>query len=92
MGTIVQESYRPRQEADDAAGVEGISWFAAKEPEDQPSTAYVYGRQMSAWLIILTGAIYAYVALEQGMKGNMSMAMVYAGYAFSNIGLFLLAR
>jgi hypothetical protein len=47
---------------------------------------------MSAWLIILTGAIYAYVALEQGMKGNIGMAIIYAGYAFSNIGLFLLAR
>jgi hypothetical protein len=47
---------------------------------------------MSAWLIILTGAIYAYVALEQGMKGNTGMAMAYAGYAFSNIGLWILAR
>jgi hypothetical protein len=47
---------------------------------------------MSAWLIILTGAIYAYVALEQGMKGNTGMAMAYAGYAFSNIGLWMLAR
>ncbi|UOF80855.1 hypothetical protein [Caudoviricetes sp.] len=47
---------------------------------------------MSGWLIILTGAIYAYVALEQGMKGNIGMAMAYAGYAFSNIGLWMLAR
>ncbi|CAB5171117.1 hypothetical protein UFOVP155_68 [uncultured Caudovirales phage] len=47
---------------------------------------------MSAWLIILTGAIYAYVAIEQGMKGNTGMAMAYAGYAFSNIGLWMLAR
>jgi hypothetical protein len=47
---------------------------------------------MSAWLIILTGAIYAYVSLEQGMKGNTGMAMAYAGYAFSNIGLWMLAR
>jgi hypothetical protein len=47
---------------------------------------------MSGWLIILTGAIYAYVALEQGMKGNTGMAMAYAGYAFSNIGLWMLAR
>ncbi|CAB5194935.1 hypothetical protein UFOVP167_37 [uncultured Caudovirales phage] len=47
---------------------------------------------MSAWLIILTGAIYAYVAFEQGMKGNTGMAMAYAGYAFSNIGLWMLAR
>ena len=47
---------------------------------------------MSAPLIILTGLIYAYVALEQAVKGNSSMTIVYAGYAFSNIGLFMLAR
>lgn len=47
---------------------------------------------MSPWLIILTGAIYAYIAVEQGMKGNHPMSMTYAGYAFSNIGLYLLAK
>ncbi len=46
---------------------------------------------MSGWLIALTGVIYAYVAVEQGYKGNGGMAIAYAGYAFSNIGLFLLA-
>lgn len=46
---------------------------------------------MSAWLIIVTGLIYAYIAVEQGMKGNMAMLVVYAGYAFSNVGLFLMA-
>lgn len=46
---------------------------------------------MSGWLIIVTGLIYAYIALEQGLKGNMAMLVVYAGYAFSNVGLFLMA-
>lgn len=46
---------------------------------------------MSGWLIALTGVIYAYVALEQGFKGNAGMAIAYAGYAFANIGLYLLA-
>lgn len=46
---------------------------------------------MSAWLIILTGLIYGYIAIEQAVKGNMPMAVVYSGYAFSNIGLFILA-
>jgi len=46
---------------------------------------------MSAWLIIVTGLIYAYIAIEQGIKGNMPMAVVYGGYGFSNIGLFILA-
>jgi hypothetical protein len=47
---------------------------------------------MSAPLIILTGLVYAYVAIEQATKGNPSMTIVYAGYAFSNIGLYLLAK
>ena len=46
---------------------------------------------MSGWLIAVTGAIYAWIALEQGLKGHLSMAVVYSGYAFSNIGLYLLA-
>lgn len=47
---------------------------------------------MSAWLIILTGLIYLYVALEQGLKGNSPLLIVYLGYAFSNIGLWWLAK
>lgn len=47
---------------------------------------------MSGWLVILTGVIYAYVAVEQGVKGNTAMAVVYSGYAFSNIGLWLAVR
>jgi len=46
---------------------------------------------VSGWLIILTGAIYAYVCYDQAMKGNTGMCLAYGGYAFSNIGLFLLA-
>jgi hypothetical protein len=47
---------------------------------------------MSGWLIILTGLIYAYIGAEQAFKGNTAMGMVYAGYAFSNIGLYLAVR
>lgn len=47
---------------------------------------------MSTWLIALTGIIYAFVAGEQIFKGNVGMTVVYAGYAFSNIGLYLLAE
>jgi hypothetical protein len=46
---------------------------------------------MSAWLIIVTGCIYAYIAGEQFFKGNLYMAIVYSGYAFSNVGLYMLA-
>jgi hypothetical protein len=47
---------------------------------------------MSSWLIIVTGAIYAYIGIEQIVKGNLPMAVVYTGYAFSNIGLYLMAK
>jgi hypothetical protein len=47
---------------------------------------------MSAWLIIVTGAIYAYIAAEQLFRGNPYMAVVYGGYAFSNVGLYLLTK
>ena len=47
---------------------------------------------MSGWLIAITGLIYAYVAIEQGVKGNIGLAIAYTGYAFSNIGLYLLAK
>lgn len=46
---------------------------------------------MSGWLIALTGCVYAYVALEQFMKGNIGLGLAYTGYAFANIGLFILA-
>jgi hypothetical protein len=46
---------------------------------------------MSAWLIIVTGLIYAYIGCEQALKGNVPMAVVYSGYAFSNVGLYILA-
>lgn len=44
---------------------------------------------MSANLIIITGLIYAYVAAEQWMRGNHGMALAFAGYSFSNYGLWL---
>ena len=47
---------------------------------------------MSAFLIAITGIIYAYVAIEQGYKGNICMLITYVGYAFANIGLYLLAN
>lgn len=46
---------------------------------------------MSSWLIVVTGLIYAYIAAEQGIKGNVAMCVVYSGYAFSNVGLYWMA-
>lgn len=47
---------------------------------------------MSKFLIAITGLIYAYVAIEQFVKGNSNMTIVYAGYAFANIGLYYTAN
>lgn len=47
---------------------------------------------MSAALIAITGLIYAYVGVEQFFIGNKLLAIVYAGYAFSNIGLYYMAK
>ena len=47
---------------------------------------------MSAWLVVLTGVIYAYIAVEQAFKGHWPMAATYAGYAFANVGLFMAVR
>jgi hypothetical protein len=46
---------------------------------------------VSGWLIIVTGLIYAYISAEQAFKGNMGMSICYAGYAFGNVGLYLMA-
>jgi hypothetical protein len=46
---------------------------------------------MSANLILLTGVIYCYVAFDQYRLDNVGMTIAYIGYAFSNIGLFMLA-
>ncbi len=54
-------------------------------------TLYLLGDSMSGWLILLTGLIYLYIAIEQGVKGNYGMLIAYAGYAFSNVGLYMLA-
>jgi hypothetical protein len=47
---------------------------------------------MSATLIALTGCAYLYVALEQASKGNWPMTVCYLGYAFANVGLYLMAK
>jgi hypothetical protein len=47
---------------------------------------------MSSWLIILTGAIYAYIGIEQVVKGNLPMGITYMSYATANIGLYFMAK
>ena len=47
---------------------------------------------MSNWLIIVTGLIYAYIGIEQGVKGNIPMAITYLSYSTANVGLYFMAR
>lgn len=44
------------------------------------------------YLIILVGLVYLGIGIDQYFKGSPANAIVYAGYAFSNAGLFLLAK
>lgn len=47
---------------------------------------------MSAWLIAFVGVVYAVISAVQFMHDNPSMGMVFAGYAFSNIGLWMVSK
>ena len=47
---------------------------------------------MSPWLILVVGAIYLYIAVESFYLGKTGLSLTFAGYAFSNIGLWLAAR
>jgi len=47
---------------------------------------------MSNWLIIVTGLIYAYIGIEQFVKGNIPMAITYLSYSTANVGLYFMAR
>lgn len=47
---------------------------------------------MSAWLVALTGLIYLYICVEQVLKGNFPMGVVYFGYALANVGLYLAVK
>ena len=47
---------------------------------------------MSQWLIMAVGAVYAFISIEQSIKGNVSLGIVFAGYAFSNVGLYMATR
>ena len=47
---------------------------------------------MSAALIAAVGVIYAFVAANLYLSGKPGLALAFAGYAVSNIGLYLEAR
>lgn len=47
---------------------------------------------MSPWLVALTGVIYFGVCLENIYLGKWSIAIMYFGYAFANIGLYIISK
>ena len=47
---------------------------------------------MAAPLIAITGIIYAWVAIDLSMRGRYDLATAYLGYAFANVGLYLVAK
>lgn len=47
---------------------------------------------MSAWLVAFVGVLYAGVAADLAWKGNWWLAVVFFGYALSNVGLWKLAQ
>lgn len=58
--------------------------------------SFGYGKlrvdRMSGGLIALTGGIYLYVGLEQYYRfNNLPMLYTYIGYAFANVGLYMMA-
>ena len=44
------------------------------------------------WLILVIGLVYLGIGIEQITKGSLPNLIVYSGYAFSNIGLYMLAK
>jgi hypothetical protein len=44
------------------------------------------------YLIAFVGLIYLAVGLDQLRKGSIPNAIIYTGYAFSNVGLFILTK
>ncbi len=49
-------------------------------------------KKVSAYLIVATGLIYLGVAVEQTLKGEWPMGVIFFGYAFSNVGFLLALR
>lgn len=47
---------------------------------------------MSPWLVIICGLIYAFVAVDQLIKGNPAVFIMYFPYAISNIGVYMLLK
>jgi len=47
---------------------------------------------MSATLIAVVGVVYTVIACNLYLSGKPGLALAFAGYAVSNVGLYLEAR
>lgn len=47
---------------------------------------------MASWLILVVMLIYAAISVDFLIAGKPAMAAVFAGYAFSNVGLWAASR
>jgi hypothetical protein len=47
---------------------------------------------MSGYLVVATGLIYLGVSIEQTLKGEWPMGLVFFGYALSNVGFLVALR
>ena len=48
--------------------------------------------EVSPHLIAICGVIYLVVAVDLAVHGKTGLAIAYAGYAFSSVGLYMAAR
>jgi hypothetical protein len=46
---------------------------------------------MSTTLIAIVTLLYIGIAVSEAVQGNHGLAMAFSGYAFSNIGLIMMA-
>ena len=55
--------------------------------------AYTAGSETVApWLILAIGAVYLAVALDLFWQGKGGLALAFASYALSNVGLYMAAK
>ena len=47
---------------------------------------------MAPWLILAVGVVYLAIAADLVMSDKEALALAFAGYAVSNVGLYMAAR
>lgn len=47
---------------------------------------------MGPVLILIVGGIYSYIAIDLFCSGKSGLAIAFAGYAASNVGLYFAAK